>query len=184
MKDLTKTRYSDAHRDDIVRFLESGGSGNEHGILLTEKEEALLDRWKYADELLRKNKYKRQEIVDLIIAKYGISHDTAWRDIVNAEYVFCSSYPLNKKYIIGLRMEFLAKAINKAYTDDDYESVARLEKEYREYLKMYPDTKQKRSPKTINFIMQNNLMQSVLDPRQALITADEIIKRIEENEDY
>ena len=81
-------------------------------------------------------------------------------------------------------MEFLAKAINKAYTDDDYESVARLEKEYREYLKMYPDTKQKRSPKTINFIMQNNLMQSVLDPRQALITADEIIKRIEENEDY
>ena len=36
----------------MAKVLLINGSGNEHGILLTEKEEALLDRWKYADELL------------------------------------------------------------------------------------------------------------------------------------
>ncbi len=177
-----RLRYSDDNREEILAFLESGGSDTV--IELTDKQKELLDRWKFADEKIREQKYKRYQIAEFIMAAKNVSRDTAMRDIVNAEYVFSSSFPLNKKYLIGQRIEFLQKKINDAYTDNDRLNAALLEKQLCKYIEMYPEFKAPQSPKTIIYkFQQNNFInnQTVAD---ADAKAETVIKRLEANEDF
>lgn len=184
MKDIQKIRFNDLHRNTIVQYLEAGGDGNDQNIILSDKQKEFFERWRYADELIRQNKNKREEIANFIKVKFGVSRDTAFRDIVNAEYVFASSYPLNKAHIIGRRMEFLEKCIWDAKIDKNWIAVEGLEKRYQEYLKIYPAITQKRSPRTIIFHMNQNILNINTTVDQASQDADEIIKRIESNDDY
>ena len=184
MNALTKKRFSDTTRDDIIAYLEAGGDSNTHGIVLTDKQTALLDRWRYADEKLRENKYKREKIAELIIGRWNVSRDTAWRDIVNAEYVLCSCYPLTKKYEIQRRIEFLKEEIYNAKLDKDRDNISKLEKVLMEYYKLYPEASRKQSPKTIIFNIQNNLLVVEKTAEQACAESDELIKLLEENDDY
>jgi hypothetical protein len=105
---------------------------------------------------------------------------------VNAEHVFSSSYPLNKQSIIGLRIEFLQRKINEAYLDKDGLVAAKLEKELREYVKMYNDYVAPRTPKKIYFNFQQNIFKTS-DPitaEEAFIEADDILKELEDKDDF
>lgn len=182
--ELAKTRFSDTNRDDIVRYLEAGGNNNTEGLILSDKQMELYHRWQFAAEKIREQKYKREQIAQFIIGAYGVSRDTAYRDIVNAEYVFAASYPLNKQFLIQNRIEFLQKKINDAFIDKDYASAAKLEKELREYIDMYPESKPIRAPKTINFIIQNNLIVTQLTADQAFAEAEVVIKELEGKDEF
>ena len=177
-------RIGDESLDRLTRYLQAGGDGS--GVLVTEKDLVILDRARYADEKIRENKYKREEIANFIKAKYSISRDTAFKCIVIAESLFSSAYPLNKKNIIGLRIELLIKKINDAYIDKDVFNAVGLEKQLREYIKMYPDYTPPRSPKNITYVIGGDLHQTQnnLTIQQATDAADALIKHLEENDDY
>src|SRR5438067_10830564 len=81
-----KQRFSDTNREDLLTYLEQGGP--ESGIELTPKQVELMDRHKHADQLIRSGKYKRETVANMIIAKYAVSRDTAYNDIINADHVF------------------------------------------------------------------------------------------------
>ncbi len=182
MKDLQKTRFSDNNRDEIIHWLEAGGESNEEGLILTEKQIQLLARWRFVDEKFRENKYKTEQIALFVMGKYEVSRDTAYRDIVNAQYVLSSTCPLSKRYLIQQRIEFLILKIKDAYVDQDRFNAANLEKQLREYIKMYPEVSPVRTPKTIIYNIQNNLLVTTITPEQALIDADEVIKKMEEGQ--
>jgi hypothetical protein len=186
VKALEKTRHSEANRDPIIRYLEAGGEGNEEGLILTDKQRVLLDRWNFAAEKIREQKYRREQIANFIIGVYKISRDTAYRDIVNAEHVFACSYPINKKFLIQLRIEILQKRINDAYIDGDRFNAVKMEKELREYIKMYPETALAQSPKTIVFNLQQNVFQTKEDitHEEAFQEADAILKQLEDFDDF
>ena len=184
MKDLQKKRFNDDTREQIITWLQAGGDSNKEGLIITDKQLELLDRWRYADEKIRESKFRREQIAGFICSKYNVSRDTAYKDIVNAEYIFSSSYPLNKKYWIQLRIEYLQKKINDAYIDRDGFTASRLEKELREYIKMYPEQIERKSPKTIVFNIQNNLLQTNQTADTAFREADDIIKQLEQKDDY
>lgn len=189
-----KQRYSDENREVIERYLQTGGEE----AVLNELQQKLLERWRYADELIRKNVYKREEITNRIISKFGVSRDTAFRDIVNAEFVFSSSAPLNKKYLIGLRIEYLQQLQkNLLYHKNDkgevemvndaeiYEVIARIEIVIQKYIDKYPDFTPPRSPKNINYIIQNNnLNVTSITVEQANENFDKVLKQLEDNDDY
>src|SRR5205085_10103174 len=107
----------DSNRDDIKNYLMAGCNGE-----LTQKQKELLARWEFADEMIRQKmgKLSREEISKLVAEKFGISKGSAKNDLVNAEYVFSSSNPLNKAYEIGLQIEFLKKHIRVAAESGDY----------------------------------------------------------------
>lgn len=182
--DLPKKRYNEEGRDEIINFLAGGGEGS--GIELSEKQKELLDRWRYADEKIRENKYKREQISNFIIARYHVSRDTAFKDIVNAEYVFSSSYPLNKQYLIGLRIELLQKKINECYLNNDAFVASKLEKELREYIKMYNDYVAPKSPKKIIYNFQQNIFETKqpMTADEAFEEADVILKELEDKDDF
>lgn len=179
---LPKLRYNDANREDILRFLQAGGDSSQ--VQLTDKQNELIERWRFADEKIRENRYKRNELANFITGKFGVSRDTAMRDIVNAEYVFSSSAPLNKRFLIGQRIEFLQKKINEAYIDGDRWSAGILEKQLCKYIEIYPDFLPPRSPKTIIYKFQQTNIVNSLTVEQAADQAESVLKRLEENEDY
>jgi len=124
MKDLVKSdNRVDSNRECIQLHLQS----EEGTVPLTDKQKELLMRWEYVDELVRINGIRGREVVaKMVMRRHQVSKQTAYQDIVNAEAVFASSTPLNKKYRIGLRIEFLEQKIDDLYgmvkmdpTDDE-----------------------------------------------------------------
>lgn len=102
----------DSNRETIELYLVA----DEGSVELNEVQKKLLKRWEYADELIRMKEIRgRETIAQLIMRMFHVSRTTAYQDIVNAESVFASSTPLNKKYRIGNRIEFLEKKIDELY---------------------------------------------------------------------
>lgn len=100
------------NREAIELFLVS----EEGSVELSEKQKQLLQRWQYCDELIRRNEMTRESIAKLLMFKFKpLSRTTAYQDIVNTEAVFSSSTPLNKKYWIQNRIEFLQMKISELY---------------------------------------------------------------------
>lgn len=176
-------RLNSDNRDTILRYLENGG--DDDLIVLNDVQKKLLDRYRFADEKIRERKYKRETIAKFIMAKYQVTRDTAFRDMVSAEYIFSSSAPLNKKYWVGMRIEFLQQKINDAYLHNDRIAAAQLEKVMQKYLEMYPDYSAPKSPKNIIFNF-NGVKKSdeSLTVDAAFEVVDDIIKKLEKNEDY
>ncbi|MEP7375543.1 MAG: hypothetical protein ABI675_19515 [Chitinophagaceae bacterium] len=187
----------DSNREVIEHYLVSDPGT----VDLTELQKTLLKRWEYADELIRRNELKREEISRLIMIKFEVSRNTSYQDIVNAENVFASSTPLNKKYRIGLRIEYLENKIAQIYEgvkleaptvdeeglpyeEDLFAKIARIEsnKEYyhqaimmekvlAKYYEMYPTLVPPRSPKNIVLNIQQNILPA------APMTAAEAIEQ-------
>jgi hypothetical protein len=155
--DLERINLGDDNRDFIISHLESGGV-----IELTELQEKLLERWVFADEIIRRNvgKKRREEIANLIKERFGVSRITAYKDIIDAEFVFSSSTPLNKKYTIGLRIELLEREISKAIIAGKTKEHAMLESCLLKYLEMYPDGKPTIAPRTFIFNIDNRGLQN------------------------
>lgn len=188
--DLQKTRFNDETREEIQYYISQGGRSS--GIELSEKKLAILERWRYADERLRENKYTREQIAKFIIGKFEVCRDTAYRDIVNAEHVFASTAPLNKKYETQKRIEFLIAKINECYLRREYLIASILEKTLQKYIEKYPDAVIPHSPKTIIYkIVQNNVQNNVTvdysklaaDAEDAFDATDEILKQLEGKDD-
>ncbi|WP_438946751.1 hypothetical protein [Sediminibacterium sp.] len=183
MSRISLERLASDNRDTIVRYLENGG--DDDLIMLSDVQKKLLDRWRFADEKIREKKYKRETIANFIMAKYNVTRDTAFRDMVSAEYVFSSSAPLNKKYWVGMRIEFLQTKINECYLANDRISAAQLEKVMQKYLEMYPDYSAPKSPKNIIFNFNNaKKTDGDMTVDAAYEMVDEIVKKLENNDDY
>lgn len=189
-------RFIDTNREAIQRFVEAGGENVE----LNDIQQKLLDRWRYADNLIRESffgRYKlREDIATAIMVKFEVARDTAFRDIVNAEAVFSSSAPLNKKYWIHRRIEWICDIISKltapvlndkgeVLVEIDPENAAmaaKWESMLQKYIEKYPDLQPKRSPKTIVYNIQNNILATGLTVDEAVQEADVIIKQISKDD--
>jgi hypothetical protein len=188
-------RFLDGNREVIQRYVEAGGEGVE----LNDVQMKLLERWRHADEMIRQSffgKYQlREDIANALKTKFEISRDTAYRDIVNAEHVFSSSAPLNKKYFIQRRIEYityiiseLTKAIEikdeegkvvKSYIDEEKAAIAaKWEGVLQKYVEKYPDYVPMRSPKTIIYNIQQNLLTTNITVEEAATEADVIINQL------
>jgi hypothetical protein len=173
----------DTNRESIELYLVS-----EEGMVeLTDQQKKLLKRWEYADELIRIQEIRsRETIAQLIMKRFQVGRTTAFQDIVNAEGVFASSTPLNKKYRVGLRIEFLERKIDELYgnvkqfepdpdapedPEDPFAKIGRiqlneeyitqaaqLEKVLQKYYQIYPDTAPVKSPRITVYNIQNNVL--------------------------
>ncbi len=187
--DLQKTRFNDANREDIKLYLAEGGKSS--GIPLTPLQEKLLERWRYADERIRENKYSREQVAKFIMGKFEVCRDTAYRDIVNAEDAFVSSYPLNKKSLSQNRIEFLINKINQHYIKGEGLIAAMQEKTLQKYIEKYPDATIPHSPKTIIYKIEKIVQQNVIvnnetiaeEADEAFTASEEILKRLEGTDD-
>ena len=168
------------HYDVLEAYVASGGEG----IELSEFQKQLLDRLRYADEKIRQSqgRFKRDQIAGMIKTTYNVSRDTAYKYIVEAERIFSSSFPLNKQYEIGARIELLKEKSRAAAAEGNWPAFAMIERVLADYYKQYPDVRKVDVKKTL--IM--NVVQQFFDsPEQTAMSLDEAIQQAEviENED-
>lgn len=163
-----------SHYDIIEAYIASGGED----VTLSEFQQQLLDRLRYTDEKIRQGhgRFKRDEIAAMIKVTYNVGRDTAYRYIVEAERIFSSSFPLNKQYEIGARIEFLKEKIRFAAADSDWKAVAMMERVLERYYVQYPDVRKVDVKKTL--IM--NVVQQFFDsPEQTAMSLDDAIQQAE-----
>jgi hypothetical protein len=169
----------DNNREIIKEYLVAGGAG----IELSDKQKELLTRWEIADEKIRENmgKLTRSEIADIIKNTCNVSLCTAKSDMVNAEYVFSSSNPLNKAHRISMRIEFLEKQSRLASIAKDYKAVGMIERSIEKYIQQYPELTPVETPKTLIFNFDVDQIKDLLMPiDQAMLIGDMAIKKKEE----
>ncbi|MEP7319712.1 MAG: hypothetical protein ABI921_13250, partial [Panacibacter sp.] len=174
----TSDRFKSSNVDIIEAYVNAGGEG----IVLTDLQEKMLDRFRYADEKIRQGhgRFKRDEIAGMIKVTFGVSRDTAYKDIVNTERIFSSSFPLNKRYEIGNRIEFLKEQIRFAAAGNDWKAVGMMEKVLELYYRQYPDIIKVDTKK--NIIM--NVVQQFFDtPEATAMALEEAIQIAEIIED-
>lgn len=138
----------------IEQYLVTGGD-----IPLDEHQQAMYQRWLFIDDELRKAKKRRFQIVNECAVRFGVSKEAARRDMIGCEQIFSSSYPLNKKYLITTRINFLERQIVTAAAMNDHKAVAEYEKLLEKYIAQYPDATIARSPKKIVFVLNQNVVQ-------------------------
>lgn len=154
----------DSNRETILSYLESGGEG----IELTDLQQSLLERWERADELIKRNigKKNREEVANMLRSIYKYHRATAYKDMMDAEYVFASSKPWNKKYLIGIRIEYCMKRINEAREMGDAKLEATMEQTLQKYIEMYPDDLVEPGTQHIVFNIDNRTIQGQTLPTE------------------
>jgi hypothetical protein len=194
-----KLRYNEETRERIEMFLRSGGDRNI--VPLSTTDENSLKRWRLADELLRSRMFRKGTIAKKIMAIFGVSRDTAYRDIVSTEEVFVSLSPHNKKYNIGIEIDFLQQKVReidesmwqydekthqrtKVFDADKHEAIAKYQGIIQKYYDKYPDSTPPRSPKTIIYNVQNNILAVDVTVEQANENFNKILKQLEDSDDY
>lgn len=196
-----RSRFLSENRDTILAYVESGG--DESMIQLNDVQKVMLERWRFADELIRKGGeyFLRENVALRIMDKFSVSRDTAYKDIVSAEHVFYSSAPLNKKYWIQRRVEYIQRIIDNLCTlvedkgeegkvywmgdADKFEVAARWEAVLQKYIDKFPEFMAPRSPKKIVYnIMNNILVNNSTTIQDADVKFETVLKRLEESEDY
>lgn len=158
------------HVDNIISYIASDGA-----IKLTHAENEIYQRIVFADEMLRQCTMPRMEIRNTIMQRFGVSRETANRDLVDAEFIFASTAPMNKRYKIGVRIEVTEQHIQKAKDAQDWAAVAKLEAVLAKYLEIYPDVKKAKRPQVLIFQMPAEVKEQTIDYNEALQIADDHI---------
>lgn len=181
--ELTK-RFNEDLISELSNYIAEGGKSS--GIILTPKQESVLEALRFADEKIRESngKLKREQIANMIKAKFECCRDTAFKYIVYAERIFSSSFPLNKKYEIQQRIELLKSKINACYIKNDFFNAGQLEKILQKYYEVYPDLNPIKTPKNIFFIIGEKIHTPEMKYEDAILVADEIATELEKKEDY
>lgn len=157
-KYLRKGNAEFANREAIEQYL----IAEDDTVELNEEQKRLYERWREVDELIREGGKKRGDIANYIKEKYGVSRTTAFKDIVNAEYVFSSAAPLNKKYRVGIQIEAFEGYIKDAAKEGDWKDVASLGKVLATFYDIYPDQQAlSNTPRTVIMqVLQQNIVHN------------------------
>ena len=190
----------------IKRFMCDGD------VTLRTEEEVMLSRWLYADALLKEKEDTEEQIIEKLVAEYGIAKHTAMSDIANTQKLFAAARTINKKYLIHHHLQRIDEDIQKirkslfSYTDKDgttnpctpdskeMAAYAKLLETYTYTLNSVPDeaVKDNLPPPVFQFLLApGQTIEKPMGVDEALSQAEEIIMkenadgvyRMEEDED-
>lgn len=153
---------------DVIRQYVAG----EENIVLTDLQKKLLSRWNYYINLKLPGQLSTSAIVKMMMDEFDVERATVFNDMGFAEALFGYSSTLNKRFRIGARIDFLEEKIKTMYDAKEYDIAARLEGVLQKYYESYPELKQDRTPRVINFNMTKNdfNLNGLPDLEQAIVT--------------
>lgn len=134
----------------IVKFLKGDR------ITLNSKEEEILSRWRYVDELMRLQK-SEQQIKTAVMERYNVSSFTAQNDYYSAQNIFAELSKMDKGYLLGLHIEDMRMDVinyrnsiyfnNRKPTEKEIMALSKLAEAYTYALNSMPNRKESKSVK-------------------------------------
>jgi hypothetical protein len=158
----------------IIRFV------CKQDIALTVEQEELFVRVSYTDNLLRSRKYKRDDIIRMIIAKYQVSNYRAAQDITDAHKIFGETRRLNKNYLISHHIEDIGLQIQAARDTGRLDLLPKLNDNFNRAIELIPDEPEDDDirPARIIYVFEGAPAIAKKDLTAVLEEADKMIKGI------
>ena len=179
-KDLQKTEKNDTYTK-IAAFIR-----NPDEIVLSSKEEIILDRWRTCAVELKANKLTTDEIIDKVVRIYSVSRFTARNDIGYAIALDSESRDSAKEFWINNVIDDLRLTIQKWKLDKSLAPfVPKLYHEYILAIKALPDAvKNRPKPKVVNnfYLVPGQNIEIKMSFDDAMAEADKIIS--DEEKEY
>lgn len=153
---------------------------------LSKKQSELMERWSFADELLRKDRWKHTEILNMLMKRFGLSENSARDDLRSAQLVFGSANALNKLYTSYAQVRRLENNIRVCVAAQNWKAASDFEKVLQKALQALPDNQAPKSARQIIFNIQNNnntFTQSEEQLQDAIKDAEEYLQFEELPED-
>jgi hypothetical protein len=83
----------------------------EKNIALNSDQEVLLQRLQFTDDKLRSRKFTREQVINAICTRFGVSSWRADKDITETHKLFGSTRRLNKGYLIAIHLDDIQQQI-------------------------------------------------------------------------
>jgi len=156
---------------------------------LTAEQQELLLRIQYADELIRTGNRGRDEVINAIVTRFGVSKWRADQDVTDAGALFGRTRKLNTSYILAQHIEDIRKQIQIAKTARRWDVLPKLNENVTSAIKALPPQEEtiERSPTTIIFVVQKSegpkltIEQLIAKAKQKTNTTNEYIEFTEES---
>lgn len=150
---LLDLNHKKSNLEVIVDYLTS----EKGAVILTPKQEEMLERLHYTDDLLR-NQYSSKQVVNMLMKQFGYAASTAWRDIDDTRQIFGTTRKINKNYILAVHLERIEDQIAVAVENKDTRLLPFLFDCYTKAMKEIKDESKSAPPPTAIVF---NIMQQV-----------------------
>lgn len=151
---MRKLENKNSTNFDIIREYVSGENKE---MVLNETQQKQLNRWNFYINKKLQGELSTGDIVKEMMAQFGVERATCFNDMGYAEALFGYNASLNKRFRIGARIDFIEEKISQLYKNDDtIEYAVRLEATLQKYYDSYPETKNNKSPRIINYNFTKN----------------------------
>jgi hypothetical protein len=181
-KEIVKADVKDDAYSRILRYMQYP-----EDVVLTSKEEQILDRWIFCNVMLKDRKTRLEDIIEKISSKFSVSKFTARNDIGFTTALFVEARKISKEYLLYNHIEDIGLTIEKWKLDKSLAPfVPKLLHEYTIAVSKLPDQIQKREkPKVVNnfFVVQGQDLQAPMDYEDAFKEADKMIEADEKKPD-
>lgn len=131
-------------------------------IVLNERQEKKMGRYKYIYDQLASGKYSDLEIVNQLMNKklYGVSMKQAYDDMKCSKELFFKLMDVDKLFELKLELQLNRTLINKCIENGDMDGAAKFEKNRISLLKELPE------PEDIaGDMFEGHIIEAVFDPR-------------------
>lgn len=152
-------------------------------IVLTTEQEQLLMRLQFADEKLRSRKHNREQIINALTAKFGISNWRADHDVTEAQKLFGTTRKINKSYLLAIHLDDIQAQMQLAKTARRFELLPKLNENFIHALNSLPEELKgtSRPPSKIVFIVKKD-NESVQKSVEEIIAEAQLLA--DNSEDY
>lgn len=148
-------------------------------VPLNKEQEALYQRWTYADDLIRSRKHTSNAMAQALKKKFDYSIATAWNDLAAAKRVFNTRVSIPKNYLTENHLTRIEDAMIRAEEQGDEKTAVLLYEVYNHALKLIKDEGKVAPPPTaIIFSIYNNtnILPDEFSKNDAIEASKEFLK--------
>lgn len=155
----------------VIRFL------LHQDVKLNASQDGLCNRVLYVDGMIRSRKYSKDQMIDLIVEKFGVNEFRAIRDIDAAHKIFGETRKISKAYLLSHHIEDIGIMIRKCQEAKQYDLLPKLFDNYTYALNSLPDMEEAKEapPAQITFVFNGAPPVEQQPVEDVLAESDELL---------
>ena len=114
-------------------------SNRENDIVLTDEQQAKLQRYQFIYNQLAGGKYSKPEVINTVMKVYGVEQRQVYEDIAHTQEIFSTVTSINKLFELQIQLELAKEMKRKCLEVSDIKTAAIVDKNITAILAMLPD---------------------------------------------
>lgn len=174
-----KSNKTKSNLDTVTRYI------LKQDVVLTSEQEELMQRIMFVDDKIRSRKFLRDQIINMVVARYSVSPWRAEQDIVDTHKLFGATRKINKNYLIAQHLDEIQSQIQLAKDLRRIDLLPKLNDAFTYALNSIPaEAKENDTPITkVIFVNNASKPESGKTIEELIAEADAMIKNTKVTDD-